>query len=149
MRRWDAVDLIGGGALILFGVWVGYYAGTEYSIGSLRRMGPGFFPAAVGWLVALFGVLVFVPALFRHGEHPWPAFRPLVTIIAGGLAFALLIEPFGMVPAAISLVVVAALAETGFRPIRTAILAVVLAALAVVVFSKGLGIPVPAVRWGY
>jgi hypothetical protein len=146
--RRDWTDLIGGGALLIFGIWFAWHANTQYDLGAMRRMGPGFFPAVLGVLVAAFGALLFVPALFRSGEMPLPAVRPLVTIIVGGLAFAWLIEPFGLVPATLALVGIAALAETKVRILRTAILAVTLSAMAVLVFSEGLGIPVPAFRWG-
>ncbi len=128
-------------------MWFYLHAAGSYSFGTLRRMGPGFFPAALGVLVAGFGALLALPALFRRGELPRPSPRPLVTITAGGLAFTYLIEPFGLVPATLVLVGLAALAEPRFRPLRTAILAAALAALAMLVFSEGLGIPVPAFRW--
>ena len=70
-----------------------------------------------------------------------------MAILAGGLAFTYLVEPLGLVPATVALVGFAALAERHVRPLRTAILAVALSALAVTVFSWGLGIPVPAFRW--
>jgi hypothetical protein len=144
----DWTDLIGGIALLAFGLWFTWHAQTEYDMGSMRRMGPGFFPFVLGVLVAGFGVLLLVPALFRRGEMPVPAIRPLVTIIAGGLAFAWLIEPFGLVPATVALVGIVAFAETRVRLLRTGILAIALAAMAVAVFSEGLGIPIPAFRWG-
>ncbi len=143
----DWTDIIGGVALLAFGLWFAFYAQAEYDMGSLRRMGPGFFPAVLGVLVAALGVLALVPALFREGEWPVPAIRSLLTIIAGGLVFAWLIEPLGLVPATCALVFIVVFAETRVRLLRTAILAVALSALAVAVFSEGLGIPVPAFRW--
>jgi hypothetical protein len=143
----DYTDVIGGGLLLAFGVWFALYAGADYNLGSLRRMGPGFFPAIIGWLVAFFGLLVLVPALFRVGEMPVPKLRPLGTIMVGGLAFAFIVERFGMVPATMVLVFVSALAEERFYPVRTLVLAAALAAIAVVVFTMGLGIPIPAFRW--
>jgi hypothetical protein len=144
----DWTDIIGGAALLSFGLWFAWYAGAEYDMGALRRMGPGFFPTVLGWLVAGFGALLLIPALFRPGELPVPALRPFLTIIAGGLAFAWIIEPFGLVPATVALVLVVALAEAELRLLRTVILAVALSVMAVTVFSEGLGIPVPAFRWG-
>ena len=144
----DWTDVIGGAALLAFGLWFVWHAGVEYDMGSMRRMGPGFFPTVLGWLVAGFGALLLLPALFRRGEWPLPAIRPLVTIVAGGLAFAWMIEPLGLVPATVALVCIVAFAETQVRLLRTAILAVALSAMAVGVFSEGLGIPIPAFRWG-
>ena len=146
--RRDWTDVIGGTLLILFGVWFAWYAQEEYSLGTLRRMGPGFFPTVLGVLVAAMGLLLLVPALFRRGDMPRPAYRPLVTILVAGLAFAFLVEPLGMVPATVALVAIAAVAEAKVHVWRTVILAVALSIMAVTVFSWGLGIPVPAFRWG-
>ncbi|MCB4821320.1 tripartite tricarboxylate transporter TctB family protein [Roseicella aerolata] len=143
----DYVDVVGGVGLVLFGGWVYAHAAAEYDFGTLRRMGPGFFPAALAVLLMVFGALLAVPALFRSGEGPRISVRSFLSILAGILAFAWLIEPFGLVPATIALVGLAALAEPGFRPIRTALLAVALSALGVLIFSQGLGIPIPAFRW--
>lgn len=147
--RIDWTDVIGGALLLAFGLWFLAHAVENYNIGMLRRMGPGYFPAALGVLVAAFGLLIMLPALFRHGELPRPAWRPLATITVAGLAFALIIEPYGLVPATIALVCIAALAETQVRLLRTAILAVCLSFMAVLVFAEGLGIPTPAFRWSY
>lgn len=145
--RRDAADLIGGAALALFGAWFFQHA-FRYGMGDLRRMGPGWFPAAVGAVTVALGAAVFLPALFRAGETPRPALRPFATICAGVAAFALLIQPFGLVPATFALVAVAALAEAGFRPLHTLALAAALAALAVLVFVRGLGMPLAVARWG-
>jgi hypothetical protein len=144
----DWTDLIGGGVLLAFGLWFLWHAQTHYSFGEMRRMGPGAFPAGLGVLVSVFGLLIMIPAWFRPGEMPMPAVRPLLAIIAGGLSFAWLIEPAGLVPATVALVFIVSLAERELRWQRTAILAVALSIMAVLVFSKGLGIPVPAFRWG-
>jgi hypothetical protein len=58
MHRRDWTDIIGGIALLLFGLWFHFYARNDYNLGDLRRMGPGFFPAVLGVLVAGFGVLM-------------------------------------------------------------------------------------------
>ncbi|MDO9501625.1 tripartite tricarboxylate transporter TctB family protein [Falsiroseomonas sp.] len=148
MYRRDWTDIIGGLLLLVFGVWFLWHAQTYYNLGEMRRMGPGAFPAGLGVLMAIFGLLIMIPAWFRPGDLPVPAIRPLICIIGGGLGFALVVEPYGLVPATFAVVCISALAERELRPVRTFILAVALAIMAVTVFSKGLGIPVPAFRWG-
>jgi hypothetical protein len=144
----DWTDIISGVVLVGFGLWFAWTAYDDYSMGSLRRMGPGFFPAVLGWLVAGFGAVLLMPALLRRGELPVPAMRPLGTIIAGGLAFAFLIEPFGLIPATLTMVGIVAFAEARVWLLRTVVLAIALSVMAVAVFSVGLGIPIPAFRWG-
>jgi hypothetical protein len=65
IARRDWADLIGGTLLVIFGIWFALFSAEAYNFGELRRMGPGFFPAVLGVLVAVFGALLIVPALFR------------------------------------------------------------------------------------
>lgn len=144
----DYTDIIGGLLLIAGGTWFMLYS-TGYSIGSLRRMGPGYFPMVIGGLVLLFGVLVLLPGLFRAGQLPRPEWRPFLTISASILIFALIVEKFGLIPATVALTLVAAVADDRSRILPTVILAAALSAIAVGVFTQGLGIPIPAIRWSY
>lgn len=147
MYRRDWTDIIGGLLLLAFGLWFFWYSQTHYNFGMLRRMGPGAFPSGLGVLVAGFGLLILLPALFRRGDFPTLALRPFLAIIAGGVAFALVVEPAGLVPATFALIFCVVFAEREQNWLRTVILAVALSIMGVVVFSKGLGIPVPAFRW--
>lgn len=142
----DYADIIGGLLLIAAGGWFVMHSGN-YTMGTLRRMGPGYFPVLIGGMIILFGLLVLVPGMLRAGSMPRPEWRPFATISLSVLAFALLVEPFGLVPATVALTIAAALAEPGLRPLRLALLALGLSALGVLVFTQGLGIPLPAFRW--
>jgi hypothetical protein len=110
-------------------------------------MGPGFFPVVLGFLVAGVGVLVLIPALFTSGETPSPDWRPFVCVCAALIGFSLVLERFGLVAATFTLVFLASAGRPGARPLPTLALAVVLSGIAVVVFTMGLGIPIPAFRW--
>lgn len=142
----DYTDIMGGLLLMAAGTWFMLHA-MEYSMGTLRRMGPGYFPMMIGGLVILFGVLVLIPAMLRAGDMPKPEWRPFVTICASVLAFALTVERFGLVPATFALTILAAFAEPGFRPLRLVLLGLGLSGIGVLVFTQGLGIPIPAFRW--
>jgi len=142
----DYADIIGGAVLIVFGAWFMLHAGG-YNMGTLRRMGPGYFPIVIGGLVILFGALVLVPGMLRAGTMPRPEWRPFLTISFSVLAFALIVERFGLIPATVTLTGAAALAEPGLRLVRLALLALGLSAIGVLVFTQGLGIPIPAFRW--
>ncbi|MBC9206376.1 tripartite tricarboxylate transporter TctB family protein [Roseomonas aerophila] len=146
-RARDLADIIGGVALIGGGAWFVLHS-TGYNMGTLRRMGPGYFPVIIGSLVCLFGILVMVPAMFRQGTLPVPDWRPFVAICLSVLVFALVVERLGLVPATVCLTFVAALAER-VKPLQVVLLAAGLCVIGVVVFSKGLGIPIPAFRWNF
>jgi hypothetical protein len=134
-------DRIGGGVLVLIGVYV-VAASLEYRLGTLARMGPGMLPMALGVLLVLFGILI---ALFVEPEpdEALPAFqwRPLVTILAAVLAFALLAEPAGLIPATAALVFVSGAADPKHTLKGLSCLFLALTVFVWLVFVQAIGIP--------
>ena len=67
-RGWDAgitlVELIIYIAVGLAAVWIG----RDYAPGTGSRMGPGYFPTLLGWLLALFGMLSVLRSLVQDGS---------------------------------------------------------------------------------
>lgn len=143
----DLFEICGALALIALGVWFMNHALAEYSFGTLRRMGPGFFPAVLGGLVAAFGILILLPAVLRRAAPPEFDLRAFLFLSAGLLGFSLALERFGLVPATFVLVFLAALGRRGIRPVETGVLAAALAVIGVLLFSRGLGIPLDPFRW--
>ena len=142
----DYADAIGGVLLVVGGLWFALYA-MNYDMGTARRMGPAYFPFGIGCLVVFFGLACLFSALRRVGALPRVEWRPFITICAAVLAFALIIERFGLIPATVALVLISAMAEEKPRAITTVILAAVLCLVGVGIFSWGLGIPMPVLRW--
>jgi hypothetical protein len=125
-----------------FGVFVSLYAATHYQIGSAIRMGPGYFPTCIGALVALLGLALVVSALRIPGPRlPRFPVRPVVLILAAGIAFGYLLKPVGLVGATAVLVVVSALGGHEFRLREVLALAAVLVVFSIGVFVLGLGLP--------
>jgi hypothetical protein len=149
MRRVDPVELVAGGLLIAVGLWYATFALGEYNYGSARRMGPGYFPAWVGFITAGLGVSVLLLGFVRRGDWPSVSIRPLVAILAGCFGFAAVVETLGLVPAVFTLVILSALSERPYHLLRTLVLAACLSAMGVVVFSWGLGIPLTPIRWSF
>ena len=147
MKSRDYRDLFGGGALILIGTFAAAYAASRLDLGTVRRMGPGMFPTALGVVLASFGVALVVPAFLRPGEMPRVDVRPLVAVLAAIAAFAVMIRPFGIVPTIAATTFIVTRAEVRLPLVHTAILAAVLTLLALLVFKIGLGLPVPMIRW--
>ena len=54
-------DHYGGGLMLLLGVGI-LLQGATYQVGTLSHMGPGFFPVALGAILALVGVAIFFTA---------------------------------------------------------------------------------------
>ena len=117
---------------------------APYPAGHMQRMGPGWMPRALGWTLVVLGTGLAVAALLaRRAEDP-PArdTRPLLCLLAAVAAFAVLLEPAGLVVAILACVAIARLAERPYRVLETAALAVFLAALCAAVFVGGLGLPI-------
>lgn len=127
------------------GLAVAAYAAGHYDIGSLRRMGPGFFPVALGVLLAVLGLLITLPALRLHPKtEPQPfAWREALGVIAALLLFGLLLNRLGLLATtALSVLIASAVAPRkglGWR----LVLAVAVSALTWVLFIRGLNMTIP------
>lgn len=147
MSRFDYRDLIGGGLVTLAGAAAMYHSMTEFSLGSAARMGPGFFPALVGGLLALCGILIMIPALLRAGPMPVFELRPLFWISLSILAFGLLVIPFGLIPAILVQTVLSGISDRKLSLKGSLILGVCLSVGAVLIFKVGLGVILPIIAW--
>jgi hypothetical protein len=141
-------DLIGGLLSIAFGGYV-VVESLTYPMGSLFRMGPGFFPAALGALIMGLGL-----ALLLHSFKPRARaqkieiyFRSLLTIGTAIILFAFLLERVGLAPATLALVLVSTLAEPEWKPLRSVILAVAMTGVVYVLFILLLRMPMAFVTW--
>ena len=114
----------------------------HYPMGTVMRMGPGYFPCILGGLLALLGFVIALRALWVRGEAPTPlALRPVALVLGAVLAFALLVHSLGLVLAILALVVMSCPGGLEFRLREVAVLSLVLAALVLGLFVYGLGLP--------
>ena len=87
----NAKDIASGVILILFAV-VALWLNQEHPLGTARRMGPGYMPMLVFWIVLGLGILVLVFGLF-NGPDPmqrWTGSESMVLalgIVAGTVAY--------------------------------------------------------------
>ena len=145
-RIWNNADFWAGIMFLAFGA-VAVYISRDYPMGSAMRMGPGYFPTYLGILMMGMGLIVAVKG-FVVGSEPigrW-AFRPLLILGLGVIAFGYVMQLAGFIPALVVLIVLASFAGRDFRPVELVILSIVLIAGAVGVFIYGIGLPYPL--WG-
>lgn len=144
MIRVKAPQDLGAGLLfILIGVG-GIYFGKDLTYGAALRMGPGYFPTWLSWIILAIGVFLASRALVIQGdsiEHI--QLRPLIGVLAAILVFGALIGRVGTPPAIIALVFVAAFARPKPNLLETLVLAIGLAVFAVVTFVFALGQALP------
>lgn len=122
--------------------------GREYPAGTATAMGPGYFPNLVASGVILFGVLAALRSWLRDETKPLELnfrLRPFAALFLSIVAFALLIEPAGLIPALVVTLVLSRLAAPAARPLELLILVASIVALIVGVFSLGLGVPLKLV----
>lgn len=149
MYRFDYTDMIAGFLLILTGLAVSYVSVQNYPLGSLTRMGPGMFAAGLGGILAFLGLLLSLQSLRRKGTKPdVRIFSPLF-VLGGIAAFALLVGPFGLIPAIIGVTVVSSMAELRLRPGSLLALCLGLSLLAPFVFKLCLGLPIALFNWPF
>lgn len=146
----DTHDIIGGALLVAAGLCVAGYAIGHYDIGTVRRMGPGMFPMGAGVVLAALGTLIVLPALFRQananrgGKFHLDSALP---VLVGIVAFALVVQPLGLMPAIILLVAISSLAISRPKPLEIALLCAVLCLVAFLVFRLALNLPLTLFSW--
>ena len=123
------------------------FQGSTYNIGSLSRMGPGYFPTVLGIILTLIGLAIAVTARFTHyeGEEDVlpPEWRGWICICASVIAFVVFGEYGGLVPATFSIVFIAALGDRMNTVKGAAILALSVVVVAIVVFWWALQMQLP------
>jgi hypothetical protein len=138
----------GAAAVFLLIGMIGVYFGGELNFGSSARMGPGFFPVILSWLIIAVGLVIGVRALAFDGPSiQAPQLRPIAFVCAAILIFGLLIETVGLALTAGFSIIVASLARRDTNWRETLVLAVVLSLCLVLLFVYGLGQAMPP-WWG-
>ncbi|WP_161142618.1 tripartite tricarboxylate transporter TctB family protein [Propylenella binzhouense] len=147
MNARDRKDIVGGLLVTAVGLFAAVYAMTHYRLGTAGRMGPGMFPAALGGIMAVLGLAILVPALFRAGEAVKVDIRPVLAILGGLAAFALAIGTVGLAPAILFLVVIASFADPHATLRGSLALSAALIVIATAIFKIGLQFPFPLLAW--
>ncbi len=145
MQLPDSKDFWSGVMLIAIGAAAVFIA-RDYPFGTALRMVAGFFPVVLGVVLVLFGLYFAVRGLRNSAkiEGSWSP-RALVVLPLAFVAFGVLMEHAGFVPAMLALTVGSAAAGAEFRIGEVLALAVLLTALCVALFIWMLGLPYPLI----
>ena len=136
-------DFFGGLLLLAFGA-AAIVIALGYPTGTAARMGPGYFPKALGGLLILIGLTLVVTSLrFDGPAFPrWP-WRPTVVVLGAVVLFGLVVQQLGLALSTVLLMFLASSASQEFRWREALIAAILLAVLAVGVFVVGLKVQLP------
>lgn len=152
-------ELSAGGLMAAAGIAIAVRA-SAYELGSLRHMGPGFFPAALGGILIILGGMIAAAAWppgppaaeaapTEPGQAPGaPSVRAWVCILLGPLLFIGLGRTLGLIPATFACVFVAAWGDREATLRGSLGLAAIVTMLGVIVFWWLLQVPLPLLQWG-
>jgi hypothetical protein len=148
MNKRDSTDIIGGLFLTALGLFFVIYA-QRYNMGTLNRMGPAYFPIALGAVMAMLGLLIAVPAWFRAGVGPEVSWKTLFIVIGSVVVFGATLQTMGVIFACMATLIVASLADNDITWRERAILVVAVPPIIYLIFIFGLGMTVPVWPWSY
>ena len=126
-----------------------------YTLGTLTHMGPGMFPLMLGCTLTFVGVLILGAAIAAPlGEDERimpekPEWLAWGCILAGPIAFIILGEFLGLVPATFACVFIPAMGDKDATWKGSALLAAGVTFFGVLLFSYVLKIPFPMFRLGH
>lgn len=137
-------DVFAGGLCVVFGLFFVAYSLLTLETGSAMQMGPGYFPLAMGAILATLGIGITVPAVFRGPVAVTrPSWRAAVLISLVPIVWGLSVKPLGFV---LATALASFLAVYSSRRTSLAIALLVTMALTlacVLIFVIGLGQPIP------
>jgi len=151
IRNKDWRDIIAGVSMIAIGLFWAIWAQEHYRLGTTTRMGPGWFPMYLGYVLAVVGVLIMIPAFYREERVGAPVieWRPMIWITLSVLGFALTVKWIGLAPAIFIQIALSVLGDTKLGIKGTLILAAFTAVFSHFIFYVGLEVQLPPFVWPF
>jgi putative tricarboxylic transport membrane protein len=128
-----------------------FFMAQQYEVGRAVSMGPGYFPALCGIVLAALGLASIIVGLRTTVPDPIPthSLEPLILITLSIVSFGLLIERAGLIVATFVCLFLACFRRVFTHPLEVFLTFVVLTAFNVVVFVYFFQMTVPVVWWNY
>lgn len=126
--------------IVAFGVYV-ILEGMAMSMGTLRRIGPGFFPVVLGIVLTCLGAATLFERAQPRRSLP-DEWRALICVLLAILSFGFLVRSTGMIPAIAALVLLTSLGQRQPSLFAAIVTFVALSLIGYGVFVLGLRIPV-------
>jgi len=137
-----------------------YFGQSKLALGTAVRMGPGYVPQMLAFIMMALGAIIAITALVTSSERiEGGKWKPIVMITLGVVAFGVLLDPgnvpaivswfasglprwenpvSGLLPALVALVFLSASGGDEFKWRETAIMCAVLTVICFVIFKWGL-----------
>lgn len=134
---WSGVMFAGFGAFFAI-------AGSQYKFGTAAKMGPAYFPIALGLLLVMLGIVIAISGVSANAtsgkvdRFAWPT---LLLILGPVVLFGLLLSKLGLVLCLVMLIAISSFASHEFSWKGMAANAAILIALCMFVFVYALKLP--------
>jgi Tripartite tricarboxylate transporter TctB family len=116
----------------------------EYGMGTALRMGAAYFPTLVGWLLIAIGSVSIIRSFMMPGDAVGSlAIKQMLIIVGATVLFGLIVRGAGLAIAILTLVITSGAASRRFAWLPTLFAAAGLTLFCILVFVKGLGVPLP------
>ena len=136
-------DFWAGIIYVFFGTGA-FIIARDYPMGTALKMGPAYFPSILSVLLVLIGTISIGRSLIQPGSSIGTfAFKGLLFVTVSTVLFGLIVRGAGLLIALPVLVIVSAYGSMHFRWSTALTMAVVLTVFCVLIFLKGLGVPLP------
>lgn len=144
-------DFFAGLAYIATGA-SGWYMALDYPFGSALRMGPGYFPIVLSWIMIVFGIIIMMMGVKNNVKFKgnW-SIRALIILPIATAVFGYMMEEAGFLPALMVLIPLSAASSREFNWKEIVPLTIGLTVMCAGLFIYGLGLPYPMIKglWGY
>jgi hypothetical protein len=136
MLNRDLRDILAGIFVSIVGLFFAL-VGTNYNFGTASRMGPGYMPVVLGWILFILGILIMLPAFFRKGERIEVHWDSLLAATVSLVVFAFILNTLGVFLSTIISVLIASVPKRMHFGIR-GIIAISIAVITCLIFIAGL-----------
>lgn len=136
----DIRDILAGVFISAVGLFFAL-VGTDYTFGTAARMGPGYMPVVLGWVLAVLGVFIMIPAFFRKGERIEVHWDSLIASLLALVVFAFALNMLGVFFSTMIAVLIASVPKK-MPLIKRFLIAAVIAVVTSVIFVIGLNMTI-------
>ncbi len=136
---WSGVLYICFGSTALF-------VGRDYGMGTALKMGPAYFPSLLGGLLIVVGSVSVIRSFIVQGTPIGRfALKQLAIVVGSVILFGAIIRGAGLAIALPLLALMSASASARFRWTPSIVMATGLTVFCMLVFLRGLGVPLPLI----
>jgi uncharacterized membrane protein len=134
---WTGIIYVAFGAVAIF-------IARDYGMGTALKMGPAYFPVVLSVLLIVIGIISLVRSFIKPGTPIGRyAFKGLLLVTVSTVLFGLTVRGAGLVIALPLLVIISSYASKEFNWKYSLASAVGLTVFCILIFLKGLGVPLP------